>query len=384
MTQSVICLEEETHPVAKPTISIGRGNRFEAPRLLRNHQFDLLRILFATLVILAHVPELTDGNNSRDLFKRLSHTGVTFGTFAVDGFFLLSGFLIVKSWHSDANLIRFLKKRFIRIAPGYAVAVIVSTITVGLLAPGVDKFFSHIRGNDLSGILFLFYPTSLPVFPGNAYPSLNGSLWTILYEFRCYVLVAVFGVLGLSNLRWTWLAATFLLVAASALHQTSWPLQTVLGDLYSLPHLGTIFFIGGCFFLYRDKIKFTPVGAALAFATIVLVSHVRPQLMERALVLCGGYLLFYFTDKPLGSLHWMRRVPDISYGVYLYGFPVENFLVFRFHPSPWVTFAVATPVCFVLGWASYKLVEYPALRLVSLKAEGLSTGRVGRPTVVYE
>jgi peptidoglycan/LPS O-acetylase OafA/YrhL len=325
------------------------------------------------LVLLAHAPELTDGNNSREIFVRFSHTGVTFGTLAVDGFFLLSGFLIVKSWQSDASLNRFLKKRFIRIAPGYAAAVIVSTLVVGCLAPGVAHFFRHIHGEALSGILFLYFPESLPVFPGNAYPILNSSLWTILYEFRCYVLVAIFGMLGLLTRRWIWLAVTCVLAVTCAAfldRPLHWPhvfLYSAFGSPSKILRLTPVFFVGGCFFLYRHKIKFAPLLGCAALTLIVLTAILCPKFMEPALVVCGGYLLFYFTNRPLESLSWMRRVPDVSYGVYLYGFPVENLLVFRFHPSPWITFAVATLICFVLGWASWEFVEAPALRLTLFK-----------------
>jgi len=308
---------------------------------------------------------------------RLSHTGVTFGILAVDGFFLLSGFLIVKSWHSDANVARFLKKRFLRIAPGYAAAVILSTIVVGIFAPGVDHFFKHLRGEALSGVLFLFYfPDSVSVFPGTAYPMMNASLWTILYEFRCYLLVAVFGVLGLFTRRWTWLAATCVLVAASAVYSINQPIQWSHGYLYSLVgspssiiRLTPIFFVGGCFFLYRHRIKFTALLGCSAFVAIVLVAILCPGFMEPALVACGGYLLFYFTHRPLESLSWMRQVPDVSYGVYLYGWPVESLLAFCFHTSVWVTAVEATLICFGLGWASWKIVEAPALRLVSSKPQ---------------
>jgi peptidoglycan/LPS O-acetylase OafA/YrhL len=339
----------------------------------RNHQFDLLRIIFAILVLVTHAVEITSGDRSRDLFVRLTHVDFSFGTLAVDGFFLLSGFLIVKSWQSG-GLLSFLKKRFLRIAPGYAATVIVTTIVIGILAPGVTHFFRHIHGEALGGILFIYNPESLPVFPGSAYPVLNGSLWTIIYEFRCYLIVAVFGVLGLFNHRWTWLVTTYLLVMLRLLAPTPlgvhWPHDAyylLFGSPTRIVELVPVFFVGGCFFLYRQSIPFSPLLGILALTTIVLVDTFRPQVFATAMVIFGGYLLFYFTNRPFQSLSWMRRVPDVSYGVYLYGWPVESFLVFRLHPSPWVTFAASTFICIGLGWGSWKLVEEPALRLGDFK-----------------
>jgi peptidoglycan/LPS O-acetylase OafA/YrhL len=79
---------------------------------------DFMRIGFAACVLLSHAPELTDGNPSRELFYRLTHV-MSLGSFGVDGFFLLSGFLIVKSWQTDPNLLDYLSKRVLRIVPGY-------------------------------------------------------------------------------------------------------------------------------------------------------------------------------------------------------------------------------------------------------------------------
>ena len=64
----------------------------------------------------------------------------------MDGFFVLSGYLIVQSWLGDPEFFNFLRKRVLRIVPGYLVAVVVSTVAVGLLAPGVAHFF---RGLDV-------------------------------------------------------------------------------------------------------------------------------------------------------------------------------------------------------------------------------------------
>src|SRR5580704_8350010 len=92
----------------------------------RNAWFDIFRILFATQVLLAHAPEIIDGNRSRELFTRITHSDLTLGQLAVDGFFFLSGFLIVRSWLYDPDLPSYLLKRLLRIAPGLVVAYCLS------------------------------------------------------------------------------------------------------------------------------------------------------------------------------------------------------------------------------------------------------------------
>jgi len=336
----------------------------------RNHQFDLLRIVFATLVILAHAPELTDSSNSREILSRLTHSQYSFGKFAVDGFFLLSAYLIVKSWQQRPNLMIFLRNRVLRIIPGYLVAALLSTLAVGLLAPGIDHFFRHLDLHFVKSIVAIGSPSTPPVFPGkpDALAQVNGSLWTIQYEFRCYLMVALFGLCGLLHRRIFWLMGTIMAVAAMVsplrdICHWSLSLYPVIGDPTQIFRLTAVYFVGGCFFLYKDRIKFRPMFAILALAAILAVRIFDPTRIELAIVLFGGYLMFYFGQLTLKSLAWMKNVPDISYGIYVYGWPVLSLWIWFRHGSPWVAFVAATVISFILGWLSWHFVESPALSL---------------------
>ena len=110
----------------------------------RNHQLDLLRIIFATMVLLGHASELSPGQLYGDLFRRWTHSNVTFGAIGVDGFFLLSGFLIVQSWENNPELMNFLRKRALRIVPGYFVAVVLSTLVVDAADRSADLVVSNL------------------------------------------------------------------------------------------------------------------------------------------------------------------------------------------------------------------------------------------------
>ncbi len=334
----------------------------------RNHQFDLLRIVFATLVLLAHAAEITDGNPTRELLHRLTGS-MTFGTLGVDGFFLLSGYLIIQSWQGDPELLNFLRKRALRILPGYFVAVALSTLAVGLLAPGVDHFFRRLDVHFLNSIALLSSPATPPVFPGRPYATVNGAMYTIGYEFRCYLLVALLGVCGLVRRPWVVLLATGLLLSSlvypALFLQMHWPrhVEALAGQPAVAFRLTAVYMLGCCFYLFRTRIVFRPALAivaatALLFFWIFFSSHA-----EVALVLFGGYLMFYLGQAHLHGLDSMRRLPDISYGIYLYGWPVESLWIW-FHPgSPWITFALSTLICFAIGWLSWHFVERPALKL---------------------
>ena len=104
--------------------------------IVRNHQFDFCRILFATL---AHAPQQIDGNDSREILMRYTHSPISFGSACVDGFFLLSGYLIVQAWLRKPQLFTYLRNRFLRIVPGYLVAATISVV-VDLVAPAQPYF----------------------------------------------------------------------------------------------------------------------------------------------------------------------------------------------------------------------------------------------------
>ncbi len=336
----------------------------------RNQVFDLLRLFFATLVLLAHSSEFIDGNRSRELFSRLTHSDMSAGALGVDGFFLLSGFLIVQSWQRDPEFFNFLRKRVLRIVPGYLVAVLLSTLVVGLLAPGVPGFFRGLGRHFLWGICFLSYPQTPPAFAGTHFALVNGALWTISYEFRCYLLVAFLGVLGLLQRTWLWLMLTIMFAAAMvnlpALEKYSWHgfhKNLIFGGLTDECRFVFIFLVGGCFYLFRDRIRFHPALLCVAVLAIVATAVRAPRHFEMSMVIFGSYLLFYIGHA---SSRWgpaRRKFPDISYGVYLYGWPVLGLGIWYLHPPPLLLFAISVPVCFSLGWLSWHYVERPMLTL---------------------
>lgn len=82
----------------------------------RTNNFNLLRLIFAVLVLLAHSPEIVDGNRDRELLTMLGGI-LSFGELAVDGFFLLSGYLIMQSWNNHPHALPFLKSEFCESTP---------------------------------------------------------------------------------------------------------------------------------------------------------------------------------------------------------------------------------------------------------------------------
>jgi peptidoglycan/LPS O-acetylase OafA/YrhL len=133
---------------------------------------------------------------------------------------------------------------------------------------------------------------------------------------------------------------------------TRWPiLRTAL-----------FFLSGGTLYLYRDRIRFTRTYLLIASASLfVLMFYWRAAAIGVASA--GAYLLLYLGNRQSMLLSHFSRVPDISYGTYLYGWPIQKLLLWHIPTlSPWALFALCTPLALLAGTISWYLVEKPALR----------------------
>lgn len=216
-------------------------------------------------------------------------------------------------------------------------------------------------------LILLRIPITPPVLPGLPDASVNGSMWTIAYEFRCYLLVALFGVLGLFRKPAIWCVTALLLVAGTFIigpgYLVRWQqIYLFIGYPPLILRLTSVYFVGGAFFILRRQIRFTPLLALIVGACALPLLFI-PRMTELTVVICGGYLMFYLGHLDLESMVSRLTFPDISYGIYLYGWPVESLLTWYFRPPPYVTFAAATLICFLLGWLSWHFIEHPMLRL---------------------
>jgi peptidoglycan/LPS O-acetylase OafA/YrhL len=329
---------------------------------MQPNNFGALRLLFAVLVILSHSPELVDGNRSREILTRIFGT-LSFGELAVDGFFLISGYLITKSFEHSRSAGSYLLKRGLRIYPGYVVAYLLCVFALGPFVGG--------RIADLSGarvlmeMAGLMAPGMQGVFPGTPYPALNGSMWTIAYEFRCYLLVIVVGAAGLLSRRGIIAGIAAAALALTAERFKFWiPLEALVGAPDITIRFVGIFGCGALYYLYRDRVRYDWKFASVAgLALLPLMFSMR--LAEAAVAILGGYILFWFAFNVRSErLSTIGADVDISYGVYLYAWPVQKILTWWYPKiSPWLLFAVATVVASGLAYVSWHLIEKPLLNL---------------------
>lgn len=337
------------------------GATEEIKRFGQHHNaFGIIRLLFASLVIVSHTPELIDGNRSRELLTRTFGT-ISFGELAVDGFFIVSGYLIVGSFIKRPVAITFLIKRIARIYPAFIAASLVCVFIVAPLAGATIRDILHSLRYTLLAIISLRSPSVTNVFNGTPYPILNGAMWTISYEFGCYLLVLALGMMGLLRRRWLIFALAVICMVAFE--------QTYFQGHNQHLRLVSIFLFGSLFFLWQDKIVYKPIYTVAALAALIGFMFI-PTLAEPAVATLGSYVVF--SIAVLGGSWAIARVnnrDDISYGVYLYAWPIEKLILWflPFHNLLLVGTMTLFGAC-GCGWLSWHGLEKRVMR----RSESLS------------
>jgi len=326
-------------------------------RAATQNRFGVVRLILASAVILSHAFPLSLGQGVPDPLQ--ASTGhVTIGDLAVNCFFVISGYLVSQSLARSRSVAGYLAKRIRRIYPGFAVAVLIS-LAIGLACGGAWRAESDLLPLALS-LATLRQPVMTAAFAGNAYSVPNGSLWTIQYEFFCYLLPVAFLLVRLDDRRWVIAAASVALLLAADFNPR-WA-GLMLSPLYNLLRLTGMFLAGMALRLWIDPARLKPRHAAIAgaLATAMMWSPVPNLLIGWA----GGFALLTLCLLPGVSPFWrIGQRDDVSYGVYLYGWPVESAVIWLLPGiGPWAVTALAVPVALVAGWLSWRLVESPFLR----------------------
>lgn len=330
----------------------------------KNNNFGFLRLLLATLVIVAHSAEILDQNRSREILTNIFGT-ITFGELAIDGFFLISGYLILKSYLSSTTTKSYFLKRVLRIYPGFIVA---SLFCIFVLLPlsGEIKLIIDTPLREWFSTIFRMLTLEAPQVTNTQYPALNGAMWSIWLEFVCYLCIPIVYITKFHKPK-TYAILAVMMMLIFLFTQISgkniW-LPYVRLDLHHTSRLMFAFLIGGLFYLLRDKVVWNRT-LTIVCALLLLISLNFSYSAEIGLMTFGAYLLFNFAlnykNKFLSSI---GAKVDISYGVYLYAWPVQIYVI-KYYPQVnlYVLMLVTLIAASFLGYLSWTFVEKPFIQL---------------------
>lgn len=330
----------------------------------RSNALNAWRLVLASGVILQHSWPLTGRKIFPPIEQLLTQVWV-------DGFFAISGFLITASWVRNPRLRDYFVARILRIFPGLwvclaVVAFVIAPIGVAIQGGSPAKLllspapFLYVLNN---AVLNVYYagidgtPRNVP-FPG----VWDGVLWTLIFEFFCYIAIAVCGVAGLLKRRWPAPVVFVLFLVAAAL--ANYPIGSLENIFQMITRFALVFAAGALLHQYQDKIPARWSLVAVSAAVVLLAGLLVPNYRILAAI-----PLAYAVVVSGALIHnqRLRLRTDLSYGVYIYAWPMQQLLVICglgfLHPLAFTVLAgVATLPLAALSWF---LVEKRALALKS-------------------
>lgn len=351
----------------------------------RANNFSVARLGLAGVVVFAHSFVAVNGSNQGEPLHDFTRGGLDFGAWAVNGFFAASGFMVSESLFRGRGVGGFLRKRLLRLYPAFAVLWILQAFLLAPLVSAGDFTGYSLRqaGVLLFNLVTLSsygYPYGglLRVFPDNPVAGeLNVSLWTLRYELGCYLGLAMLGALGWFRRRWV---VTTLFLVAWTFHAAGWQLPwnrlltALLADGNHWPRFATYFLSGSVFWHWRRQIP-RRVGIAVAAAAAISIALSVPSLLPVLLPPAWCYLLLWLAYCPGNPLQRFCDGTDVSYGTYLYAFPIQQLVMLVFRgASQWEVFLVSLPLSLLAGFASWHLVEKRWLQKIARTEFGKTDG----------
>ena len=362
--------------------------KLRVPRVLgdslkdRDNSLNFLRVLFASLVLLSHAAGLAGFNNWVGLINQSSIAQI-----ALYGFFIISGYLIAGSVLRNSTF-DYLIRRCLRIFPGLITCLLLTAFLFGVLAwrhlPNRDtSYSSYFSGHDnpftyvvKNSLLANPYWTQHMISgtPDSILQSWNGSIWTLFYEFICYIVILGLAIVGFLKHRFLLVGITTLLWAVVVTITLTPSLSAHFNFLENLTaeqllRFLLIFLTASVFYIFRNEIPdsgWLALGSAVIFTVGLSLpnggrvpslqftpSDIFVPFLIYPILWCGIHLPL----QKIGSKN------DYSYGIYIYGWPISELVVAwnleRFGIAPYwlLCFVVAAPFAIASWW----LIEKPAL-----------------------
>ena len=285
--------------------------------MIKYNTLIIIKIFMAIGVVVSHFSELKDGNRSNEILTQIFNT-VSLGELSVILFFCLSGYLIAHSYTINDNFINFITSRILRIYPAFIFNAIILYFFIQVI-------YSNIGFSDLKILKFFYNLIKLnlisegQVFVGSYYPVMNGSLWSIPYEFCFYLMVPILIKICKKHHKFLYyLISTLILMILISNYS-----KYLFANLMVLKLL-TAFIAGVVFFRYDLIVKNNIMTLTLTFILFfIMVNYESTAFFS---ILCLFNVIINALKYEIKLLHSFK-IHDISYGIYLWGWPVNKIVL---------------------------------------------------------
>lgn len=321
------------------------------------NNFDFIRIVAASMVLVSHHYALT-GQMEPSFFGLYSLGGL-----AVTIFFIISGYLVMTSWQRDPNVFRFGLRRFLRIWPALTFVVVFVAYGLGTWVTELPtkEYLRHGATSAYLATLWMKIHYVLPgVFEQNPYArGVNGSLWTIPYEVRCYIVLGIAGALGLLKRKSIILLTITIFMV--------WFFKKSNADITGAINYGrelSAFFLAGVALCVLQPYW---QGKALHWAIFIGLGSAALWISgwkHSAMLLGLPFLIIYTGNLATPFIARAGRWGDPSYGIYLFAFPIQQTIILYTWPTAGFigTLALAMATTTTMAYASWHLIEKQALK----------------------
>lgn len=342
--------------------------RYRARRLVdilapdRNN-FAALRLLLAVSVLVSHGFYLATGSGGAEPLR--AWTGQSLGVYAVQVFFVLSGVLVTQSVMRSRDVLDYSVARALRIFPALIVSVFVTAFLIGSLVTRLD-LASYVTDPGLLVYLARTLSLSVGQLPGvfleQPVPQdVNISLWTLRYEALCYAALAAmaFVYLRLGQSAFALWAALALWLAFILSEPAVIASENTILDHFR--YFAVFFGVGVAAYSLRDALPITAWALPPLFLVFVLTLDTSWAALGSAVFL--GYAALYFSTFDIGGLRALTNTNDLSYGIYIYAFPVSQALIaLRPGLGSWSTILLSLTIVVPIAYLSWIMIERPSMR----------------------
>ena len=327
---------------------------------INTNNFDFLRFVFALTVAISHFIELSEVDFFLPI-KKFFNTRL-----AIDGFFIISGFLIAKSFEASSNTKDYILRRIRRIFPAYFFIILISAFFLFFISSksaGEYFFNGQFWRYLLANLSFqnYFEPCLPGVFETHEICAINGALWTIKIEEAFYLCLPIFYWLFKKKyISFNMLIATTYIISIVYfnyfLAQNNYRIAKQLPGAFSFFAVGILFYRNFNFLFKWKHLIIIPSLLLFTFEQYVLETQVFKPIAY-------GFMVFYLAYN-FRFLNNFGKYGDFTYGIYIYHFPLIQVFVyfglFDIYP-PLLMFIITIILVLFLAILSWNYIELPFL-----------------------